>query len=62
MREPPKPRLTTMGALLNCCSKLSQRRIDELPTNSTPPGAGIRSLSALAKASKLDVQRGSMAA
>src|SRR5690349_6117287 len=35
--DPPKPRLMTTGRSLNCSWRSLQSRIDELPTNSTPP-------------------------
>jgi len=42
------------------CSRPSHSRIEELPTNSTPPGRGACRRSAAAKASRLDCQRGSI--
>jgi len=62
MREPPKPRLVTIGSLLKSVSRSSHSRIDELPTNSTPPGCGACATSAAAKASRLWRQRSSIGA
>jgi len=49
--------LTTATGSSNCCSRSFQSRIDELPTNSTPPGFGAAARSAASKASKLSCQR-----
>src|SRR6185295_11628196 len=50
--DPPKPRFRTFGNLSNWVSSPSHKRIDELPTNTTPPALGGLARSAAAKASK----------
>src|SRR5688572_21575314 len=56
-RDPPKPRLMTVGRSWKSSSRRSHSRIDELPTNSTPPDAGRPRRSAAANSSKACCQR-----
>src|SRR6476660_1019959 len=47
----------TTGSALNCVSRSSQSRIDELPRNSTPPGCNPCRWSASANAAMLSLHR-----
>jgi hypothetical protein len=47
--EPPKPRFSTGSPGKSAASEV-QRRIDELPKNTMPPGAGIDARSAASNA------------
>ena len=51
--EPPKPRLITTGRSLNWSSRSLQSRIDELPTNNTPPAGRGCVASSAAKAANV---------
>src|SRR5204863_438910 len=47
----------TSGSALNCVSRSSQSRIEELPTNKTPPGGTFWRRSAAANAAMLSFHR-----